>query len=697
MQTPESRFPLLRREFLSLAAAAAAPAAAQPVPVPPLAESLPLRFRQVHLDFHTSEKIAGIGDQFDPERFAATLERARVNSITCFARCHHGLIYYDTKKFPERRHPHLKRNLLKEQIEACHKRNIRVPIYLTVQWDYFTSMRRPDWLVLDGKGAPTGTPFYEPGFYRFLCVNTPYNEFLEAHVREIFESVPVDGLFFDIVQPRDCSCLQCRAAMERAGLNPASEDARLAFGLRVINDWKRAMTAYVRQFDKDCSIFYNAGHIGPRHRAVAQAYTHWELESLPSGGWGYLDFPLKQRYVRTLGMEALGMTGKFHTSWGDFHSLKNRAALEYECSLMLALGAKCSVGDQLHPSGKLDEATYELIGGVFRQVEAKEPWCAGARAVTEIGVLTPEEFLGGAARIIPPSAFGAVRLLQELRHQFDILDSKSDFAPYRLLILPDKVPASPELAAKIERFLAQGGSLIASYESGLDEGKRRFAIAALGVELVGDAPYSPDFIVPRGAIGEGLPPTELVMYLKGKQVRPASGAEVLCEVNVPYFNRTWEHFSSHRHTPSASKPGYPGAVRHGRAIYFMHPLFEQYQTNAPRWVKQLLANAIRLLLPDPLVAAEGPTTLFAALSDQPAQNRRVLHLLHYIPERRGQAFDVIEDVIPLYDVKVSVRADKPVRQVLAVPGNRKLAFETRGGRVHFTLPKLEGHQMIELS
>ena len=63
-----------------------------------------LCFRQIHLDFHTGEHIPNIGSEFDPEEFAATLERARVDSITCFARCHHGWIYFDTTAFPERRH-----------------------------------------------------------------------------------------------------------------------------------------------------------------------------------------------------------------------------------------------------------------------------------------------------------------------------------------------------------------------------------------------------------------------------------------------------------------------------------------------------------------------------------------------------------------------------------------------------------------
>jgi hypothetical protein len=143
-----------------------------------------LRFRQIHLDFHTSEHIEGIGSAFDPEEFADTLVRAHVNSITCFARCHHGWIYYDTQAFPERRHPHLTRNLLKEQIEACHARGIRAPIYLTVQWDHFTANQHPEWRVVQPDGRLEGTPPYEAGFYRRLCVNSPYLDFLKAHVQE---------------------------------------------------------------------------------------------------------------------------------------------------------------------------------------------------------------------------------------------------------------------------------------------------------------------------------------------------------------------------------------------------------------------------------------------------------------------------------------------------------------------------------
>ncbi len=655
-----------------------------------------LRFRQIHLDFHTSEHIPGVGSEFDPDEFADLMQRAHVNSVTCFARCHHGWIYYRTRKFPERRHPTLVRNLLEEQIEALHRRDIRCPIYITIQWDHYTAREHPEWLCRDENGAPIGNRPFEPGFYQRLCVNSPYRDFLKEHIQEVLQLLPVDGLFLDIVHPVPCACKWCLALMDKQGLDPTNPHDRQRFGLKTINEFKLEMTRFIRQFNPDCTIFYNAGHIGPRHRPVAEAYTHWELESLPSGGWGYLDFPLKIRYTRTLGMDSLGMTGKFHTSWGDFHSYKNQAALEFECFHMLALTAQCSIGDQLHPTGRLDRYAYELIGRVYEQVEQKEPWCEGAKAVVDVGVLNPEEFLGGAARQIPPAAFGAVRMLQELHVQFDVLDSQSDFSPYKVLVLPDRIPVSEPLRRKLQSHVEQGGALIASFESGLDEDGKAFRLEALGLRYKGPAPYSPDFILPRGPIGKDLPETEHVMYLQGKEVEPVS-AEVLARCVVPYFNRTWEHFCSHRHTPSSGREAYPAITRNGRAIYFAHPIFEQYHRNAPRWVKILVRNALQMLLPEPVLRVDGPSSLIVTVNEQAHRNRWVVHLLHYIPERRGIDFDVIEDVIPLFNVRVSVRCRRSVKRVELVPEGGQLPFVTREGRTEFVVPRVHGHQMVALT
>jgi len=656
-----------------------------------------LRFRQVHLDFHTSAEVPDVAAGFDPDAFADTLKRAHVDSVTCFARCHHGYLYYETKKNPERKHPQLKRpRLLEEQIEACHKRGIRVPIYTTIQWDAFSAEAHPEWRQVLETGALQGTPPYEPGFYRFLCLNerSPYLDFLRGHLDDIFDSVPVDGLFLDITHARECSCPLCRHDMLEKGLDPAKASERLAFGRETLARFIASTTAHIRARSRDCTIFYNGGHVNPDVRPNLDGYSHLELESLPSGGWGYLHFPMTMRYARNLGVDCLGMTGKFHTSWGDFQSYKNEAALQFEVFDMLSLGAKCSIGDQLPPQGRLDPATYALIGSVYAEVEKKEPWCRGAHALSDIAVLSPEEFQVGRQN---PSALGLVRMLQEGQHQFDIVDSSSDLAPYRLVILPDFIPLGPALAAKVDTYLARGGALLATYKSGLNEAGDAFATPALGVSYKGEAPFSPDFLVPKGALAAGLPGAEYVVYKKGLEVAALPGSEVLVETNVPYFNRTWDHYFSHRHTPSSGKPGYPGVVKNGRAVYFMHPLFAQYQQNAPRWCKQIVLNAISLLLVDPLVRTSLPSAGLVSVNEQPRERRYVVHLLHYVPERRGLDFDVVEDVVPLQDVRVSLRVERGVKGVHTAPQGASLAYTLKAGRVMFTLPRLEGHQMIAVN
>jgi hypothetical protein len=669
-----------------------------------------LRFRQIHLDFHTSEHITGIGSGFDPDEFADTLAKAHVNSVTCFARCHHGWLYYDSKADPDRVHRHLERNLLKEQIDACHARDIRVPIYTTIQWDHLIARQHPEWLTLTPDGCVNGQKPYEAGFYGRLAVNSPYMDFLKSHVRELLDLFEVDGFFFDIVAPLDDSSVWTRSAMLEAGLNPADGEARRAFGFDVINNFRRELTAFVRQSNTECTIFYNQGHVGPQHRVVKDAYSHWELESLASGGWGYLHFPLSMRYARTLGKECLGMNGKFHTSWGDFHSFKNPAALQFECFRFLAFGAKSSVGDQLPPNGKIDPYVYDLISSVYGEIEAKEPWCVDVTPLADIGVVTPEAFATSEIRA-HPSLMGINRMLEEGGHQFDVLDAESDLSGYKVIVLPDEIPVEGEFADKLTAYVQDGGAVIASFESGMNAAKTRFDL--VGVNLVDEGPRDLDGQLVRGrhfpsgdyleyvlageALGAGLYPTEYAMYMRGMAVEAVPDAEVLAQVVPSYFDRTYQHFCSHRQTPSAGGPTGPAVVRSGNVIYFSHPIFRQYNQNAPRWCKTLFLNALNLLLPEPLVRHDGPSTVLAALNEQTAENRRVLHLLHYIPERRGQDFDIIEDVIPLYDLAVSVRVPGTVSAVTVVPDGDALDFEQTDGRVDFVLPRLHGHEMVELN
>ncbi|WP_199728645.1 alpha-amylase family protein [Cohnella faecalis] len=631
-----------------------------------------VKFRQIHLDFHTSELIEGVGNDFDAERFAATLDEARVDSINLFVRCHHGMMYYDSKKFSERVHLHLKgRDILKQQAEACRKRGIHVNLYITVRWDVYSYTEHPEWVAIDAEGRYSDHEkrgYLEAGFYRNLCVNTGYRKFLKENLQEVMEEIPAEGVWFDASFVVECVCPSCLKGMKAAGLNPKNAEDRQRYAEDTYHEWVRDMSEQVRSFNPDYNIFYNKGHVGRVDKPVLDNYTYAAFESLPGGPWGYMDFPVSVKYIRTLGIETVGMTGRFHTSWGDNSSYRNKAALEFECYNMLAQGAKCSIGDQLEPSGVLSVPMYKRIGEVYAEVEKKEPWCRNVTAVTDIGVFTPEEFHGADTGNLPEASEGVCRLLQESGHQFDFIDSEADFSKYRLLILPDVIPVSDAFAQRLKQYLEEGGSVIASFESGLAPDKDSFALTEWGVIFKGNAPYSPDFVVPKGEVGKGLDQAEHVMYKQGAWVEASEGGEVLVDAVTSVFNRSFEHFSSHLHSPSSGKIGYPAIVKRGRVIYFIHPVFTQYHDNAPLWVKQMVRNAIDMLLPDPLLKHDGPSTVIATVNRQEEEARQVVHLLHYIPERRSKVMDIVEDVIPLYDTAISVREDRPVKSVSLVPG-----------------------------
>ena len=54
-------------------------------------------------------------------------------------------------------------------------------------------------------------------------------------------------------------------------------------------------------------------------------------------------------------------------------------------------------------------------------------------------------------------------------------------------------------------------------------------------------------------------------------------------------------------------------------------------------------------------------------------------------------------MIPLYNLKVSVRVPEAVKSVACVPEQEPLDFCQNGSRVQFVVPRIEGHQMVAIS
>ena len=60
---------------------------------------------------------------------------------------------------------------------------------------------------------------------------------------------------------------------------------------------------------------------------------------------------------------------------------------------------------------------------------------------------------------------------------------------------------------------------------------------------------------------------------------------------------------------------------------------------------------------------------------------------------RGKNVEIIEDAVPLYNVPVTVAAEKKPEKVYLAPQGEEIAFEYENGRVKFTVPEVVLHQM----
>jgi len=654
-----------------------------------------MKFRQVHLDFHTSEQIPDIGVDFEKQQFQDALRKGHVDSITVFSKCHHGWSYHPTRA--NRMHPNLSFDLLAAEIEAAHEIGIKTPVYVSAGFDEKYAHEHSGHLFRNRDESTFPRPNFEVPGYHLLCFNTPYLQVLCDQVREVCENYDADGIFMDIAAPRVCYCQSCVREMWARNINPyEGENARL-FGEETYAKYTRAIRETVDSVKPGLPVFHNSGATPRGRRDLAAMSSHNEIESLPTSNWGYDNLPMIARYVQPIGGDYLGMTGKFHFSWGEFGGYKHPNALIWESALSVAHGGKCSIGDQLHPSGRMDDETYRIIGKAYERIEQLEPWLDGVRPVSDIGLfsydayLTTRPDLRAADTDAKYTDVGALRILSEGHYLFDILDGESDLAPYKLIILPDNIEVDAALEEKLKAYLAGGGKLLAVGRSGLRSDGSGFAFR-FGVRHEGSAEIAPCFFTPTAPMGSaGI--ADYVIYAPTEVVQATDG-EVLATLKYPYFERTAEHFCSHRHAPAAPTT-YGTAISLGQdGAYLASALFRDYAMFGTQFVKQALISVIDRCLGDgKTLRTSLPTQGVATLMEQTDQSRYILHLLYAPRTVKGERkIEVIEDCIPLYRVPVRIRTHgKHVKRVYVAPTGKDIDFTVCDDMLCFEVPEVLLH------
>ena len=663
--------------------------------------------RQVHLDFHTSPLIPEVAADFDPDAFAALFAEAHVTSVTVFAKCHHGMSYYPTKVGT--RHPTMRRaDLMGEMVEALHRRGIRAPVYTTIAFEEDVADRFPQWRQFRSDGtfatlraADNKTPV--AGGWRFNeWLHPDYQDYIEAHVTELLDNYTLDGLFFDILF-HDVDAISSESAQKfRAEQGVVGTDFVSLTRFESLAQVKFAdrFTRLIHGRSPKMSIFYNMPNVlhvdaGIGTIPMAKFRTQWEIESLPSGMWGYFHFPRQGRRAMASTQPWLGQTGRFQRSWGDFGGIKPAPALEFECFRSQALGGGNCVGDQLHPRGRQDPGVYRLIGSVFQQCAAADAFYTDTRPLPQVGIFPASGSPDQASADL--SLEGAVQMCEETHYDAVVLDDSCDLTGLAVVILPDAATVTPRLVEKLRAFLAAGGNIIASDRGGFTDAGKWSLPSEIPLTFDGPVDTVPTYWRPRRDFLGDQADSDRVLYQPGMFVKPPADASATSRVLVdrvpPYFKKRTDHtFSSHFQAPGVPTvdSAHPAVLAGKNWVYFADPIFREFRQTGNGIVRDAWRAAMQLLIGPPPFGSGLPTTML--IYPRRFNDDLRLTLLHYVPVRKALDIDVVEERMGF--AGELLRLPKGAEAAVEFHSQQPLAKDASPGA--FVLPAGKGRLLLEV-
>ena len=635
-------------------------------------------FRNVHVDFHTGGKIEDIGTKFDKEEFKQTLIDAHVDSINVFAKCHHGYCYYPTKLGTV--YPTLKFDLLGAELEAAKEAGVIANVYITVGFNELDAEHHPEWMAYnydtkkpyyvdyDPNAKPTDPrPFSS---WRPLCLNNPeYQDYLLEITEEVCQMYNPDGLFYDICTlGKACCCPACVKGMKEKGLDPDNyEDAR-AYYVEGRLAFSKRVASVQQKYNKEGLLFFNnASEV--EQPELCNMNNYLSMEDLPTFWGGYDKLPLRARALEKTGKHIIGMTGKFHKTWGEFGGFKNPEALRYEVASMLAYGVGCSIGDHMHPCAQLDHQTYKNIGYAYEYAESIDYWCKGVEAYAKLGLVLARQ---------RKSILGISKILLDKQVDFTVTDGLTGLDELTCVIVPHDAILTEEGARNLEKFQQNGGKLVL-LGNAIDK-------IHVGIESLGDNENELDYLYKDGVTS--------LSYGKATKVK-AEGYTVLAEIRNPYFNRTYENYCGHDNTPyKLESADYPAAVMKDNVLYFAHDIGACYDVSGSWMIKNYFFNIFGSFWSDNVAEVEGMMSLGRISFNRDKEGRfYTLHLMYAAPSQKGIC-NVLEDFPPMKGIKVRLNVEKKIKSARLMPQNKKIKIKKDKQGYYFTMPDWSAHQLV---
>jgi hypothetical protein len=641
---------------------------------PSIAAWRPSPWRKVHIEFHNSRHMPKLGERFNADEFGDRLLEAHVTGATVFAKDMYGYCYYPSSLGPM--HPGLSFDILGAQVAALRKRKIQVLAYYMTTLNPQLAETHPEWLNVarppaskSEKASPIDRE-YNPWEWSFSLAQEDFVKQELVRLKELVSRYELDGVWLDGIGADAPSTSFLKRAREviketRPGCLVCPQNQGSFYGL--------AQRVQFVDYSSQEALFTDAQH------------------------YGYHYFPTVIRYARGYGIPFHGCTVIFKDFWADFGGLKSLAQMHTEVAAYVSQGARCDIGDQVHPNGQLDPAVYHVIGKAYQHIERLEPYLEEAVPITEAAML--------ASGDVPCNEvnYGWVKLLNESKVQFDIVEGDVKWEErYALVVLPENLRVDQALASRLQAFLAAGGAVIAAHRSGLLAGTEKSWLEPYGLHYAGASPFTPVYMVPRVNLTGDLPSYAYALYEGASQWRAESPAVTLAALGEPLFQRSPEHYNSHLQTPFDHTTPYAALARSGRVGLISFPLGQGYY-NQGFWIyRRAFQKVLSEVLPVPLLQSDAHLSTELSLTHQAAKasvgrkERYMLHIVNYSPVRKTPKHtDFYDDPVPLNNVTVRLNLSLKVSTAKTLYAGEKVQVRRHAsGGVEVLVPRVSIHEVV---
>ena len=357
----------------------------------------------------------------------------------------------------------------------------------------------PDWIAVDIKGEKRHH-WANPELW-VTCALGPYNfEFMSRVHKEIMERYQPDGIFSNRWAGHGiCYCEHCKKNFrEYSGTDlPANTDSfdpvyqeYMEWSTGRLKELWLLWDGIIRK-QKPTSRFIPNGF--PDKVITGQlsdiVFTDHQARSGYTMPWSNGRGAKELR--ASIGMKPLG--GIFSVGLEEQYRWKDSVQTEAEIRIWVAEG----VANGMRPwftkfSGVLyDKRWLEPVEKIYEVLYRNEKYLRNVKPIARVGLVFSEQTRNyGAEKWQQRSgdhSSGMYHSLIEARMPFEMVNDRmlnqEYLKPYRLLILPNIAQLSDEQCGHLRKFVENGGSLVATYETSLydKEGKRRsdFGLADL--------------------------------------------------------------------------------------------------------------------------------------------------------------------------------------------------------------------------